>query len=549
MTVGAMSFLPFVRSGLANRITSLDHDHAVLLRATAAVTLELRGVPIDGTAPQVIPINRDVELVGPGDIVGLDSRAIVRTEPRAGVTNFEPNYLAFVEFYDEDLPWRYTPAAADPASPHRLRPWLTLLVLNEDEFTDAPYQATRALPAVEMKPAAASAFPPADDMAGWAHVHYNGALVDPLTVKSSDGAAVAAALQAAVAANPDIACSRLLCPRKFEPNVVYHAFLIPTFESGRLAGLGLDPAATPNATHSAWDDYPSTASQPKADGKLHPFYHRFYFRTGGPGDFEYLVRLLKPRPADHRVGRRDLDTQTPGWGLSGVTNLGGSLKLGGALRVPPASLPAAEKMRYDLEEAWDTPYPHTFQNDLARFVNLSDAYTVTAASPANHSSGLASAANDPDPMVTPPIYGCWHALTQRLLYTRDGATAPNNRNWLHALNLDPRYRVAAGLGTAVIQKDQEDLMRGAWAQVGDVIAANRIIRLSQLSAAVSYAAYDRSIAPLVTVSPERALMVTAPVQARVMTSGVTVRHHVCQSATPVALMSAPMRRIARPGGA
>ena len=39
--------------------------------------------------------------------------------------------------------------------------------------------------------------------------------------------------------NPDHAYSRILCPRKLEANVGYYAFLIPTFESGRLSGLGL----------------------------------------------------------------------------------------------------------------------------------------------------------------------------------------------------------------------------------------------------------------------------------------------------------------------
>ena len=55
-----------------------------------------------------------MQLVGPGDIVGINRRAVVRTEPRNGVTDFEPNYLAFIEFYDEDFPWRYTPARAVP---------------------------------------------------------------------------------------------------------------------------------------------------------------------------------------------------------------------------------------------------------------------------------------------------------------------------------------------------------------------------------------------------------------------------------------------------
>ena len=44
---------------------------------------------------------------------------------------------------------------------------------------------------------------------------------------------------------------------------------------------------------------------------------------------------------------------------------------------------------------------------------------------------------------------------------------------MHELNLDPRFRVAAGFGTGVVQKNQEDYMEAAWQQVGDVLEANR----------------------------------------------------------------------------
>ena len=68
---------------------------------------------------------------------------------------------------------------------------------------------------------------------------------------------------------PDTACSRILCPRKLEPKTGYHAFLVPAFESGRLAGLGLDPqplfddaANGLTATSSAWGAYGVPANRP-----------------------------------------------------------------------------------------------------------------------------------------------------------------------------------------------------------------------------------------------------------------------------------------------
>ena len=72
--------------------------------------------------------------------------------------------------------------------------------------------------------------------------------------------------------------SRIVCPRKLEEKQAYHAFLIPVFETGRLAGLGLDPAKSPHATFSAWKAYPSGT---KEAATSFPYYFRWYFRCIG----------------------------------------------------------------------------------------------------------------------------------------------------------------------------------------------------------------------------------------------------------------------------
>ena len=48
-----------------------------------------------------------------------------------------------IEFYDEDFPWRYTPAAPDGG---KLRPWIALIVLKETEFTEGQNVLNRPLP-------------------------------------------------------------------------------------------------------------------------------------------------------------------------------------------------------------------------------------------------------------------------------------------------------------------------------------------------------------------------------------------------------------------
>ncbi|MGZ8722228.1 MAG: hypothetical protein ACXWXH_12255, partial [Aeromicrobium sp.] len=231
-TIGTYSFLPWLRQGLANQITTGDFDDNVKMRAQVEVQLEVRGDKVGG-GTQPVPLNKSVGLFGPGDIVGVDRRAIFRVEPRDWVTNFEPNYLPAIEFYDEDLPWRYTPAA--PAGNGRLRPWLALIVLDETEFADGPNIKDRPLPYVDVT--TLDPFPRADELWAWAHVHVNRSLAASDTeFVSKDMAAVIPRLLAVLQENPDLAYSRIVCPRKLQENTAYHAFLMPTCEAGRRAG-------------------------------------------------------------------------------------------------------------------------------------------------------------------------------------------------------------------------------------------------------------------------------------------------------------------------
>ena len=275
-------------------------------------------------------------------------------------------------------------------------------VLKESEFREAANVLGRPLPYIEVLDPGAT-LPPDDQLWAWAHVHVNGGLgVDP-----NDTAAVAAKLGETVSADRDLAYSRLLGPRLLEPNVAYHAFLVPSFESGRLAGLGNDPALAAFATQSAWAEYTG-----KEEPTLFPFYHRWYFRTGTIGDFEYLVRLLIPRTVDGRVGRRDMDVQRPDANLPGILGLGGILRLGGALRAPLATLSEADLAEYNKFEQWGQPYPHPFQTALAALVNLPDA-TVSSrprTPTARADSGRASRRTTIRSIV-PPLYSRWHAET------------------------------------------------------------------------------------------------------------------------------------------
>jgi len=534
-TIGTYSFLPYVRIGLANKISQADQA-PVALRATFDVQLNIEGTPVTGTTALTQPIDREVQLYGPGDVVGIDPRSIFKTEPLNWITNFEANYLPYVDFYDEDFAWRYTPNRPDDAL-NRLRPWLALVVLEDGEFEDGKNLIGKPLPFIEVDDAP-NLFPPADQLWAWAHVHVNRDVTPgDSNILSTNMNAVLPALDTMLKANADVAYSRLLCPRRLKPNTAYHAFVIPAFETGRKAGLG-EPVVSAFASEYAWGRNP--------DQTTFPYYHRWFFRTGTVGDFEFLVRLLKPKAADDRVGRRDMDMQQPGWNIPGFNPadpLGGILRLGGALRVPEEVIRDIEE--YKKYEFWaDAGYPQPIQTAIARFLNLADDYQKPGPNPEIIPDPDNAA--DPDPLITPPLYGRWHAAVERLLVDGGGAPLPNNRNWVHELNLDPRFRVPAGFGTKVIQQHQEEYMNVAWQQIGDVLQANRLIRIAQLASEALWQIHTRNLQPLLAQQPAKLMMLSAPVQKRIMVQNATVFHQVKTSLVPPVALSAQMRTITRP---
>jgi hypothetical protein len=258
MALARYTYLPWLRRGAANAIAT----PATGSRAIIDVSLAVNDGAADGA-----PILKKFPLTGPGDVIGINRDLVVRTEPRAWVTDFEPNYLAFVDFYDEDFAWRHTPA---PASGARLVPWLTLLVLAEGEF-DVDRSPSRPLPSVRIKAADPRPyFPPDDELWAWAHVQILGEVGGSPTVPDAAG------LADKLGKSPDSGVSRLISARRLEPETAYTAFVVPTFAVGRKAGLGqaIDDVAEAG-TRIAW-----------ADGATEfPIYYEWYFRTdaAGPG--------------------------------------------------------------------------------------------------------------------------------------------------------------------------------------------------------------------------------------------------------------------------
>jgi len=486
MSFGHYSFLPWLRRGIANQ---LQLPAAAASRAALSVTVRVRS----DVATLDVP-SKSILLIGPGDIAGINAQMVIRTEPRHGVTTFEPNYLAYVDFYDEDFAWRYTPDVPDLVK-HRLIPWITLLVLKEGEFRPLK---RRPLPAIELTTAKiADVLPPDTQLWAWAHVHLNESI-------GNDGAPNLDVIGTLLRQNPDLGYCRLMSPRRLDANSSYHAFVIPTFEVGRLAALGDAVPDNISGLKRAWES-----------SRTFPVYYQWEFSTGAAGDFEDLVQALIPRDVDENVGIRKMDVQQPGFQLPPTTGQPGNVVgLEGALLAPTTK-------HVPVHADADLPA------NLAGKVNLpADAQT-------------AGVPDDDEPLISVPLYGRWHAMVDR------ARAFPEHRNWINELNTDPRFRAVAGMGTKVIQENQESYMKLAWEQIGDIIAMNRKIAFLQVSMKASTALYTKNVVSLPT---EYALAVTAPVMRKVMGSPVTVHNLVQRSRLPRAALSGAMRKQLRPRG-
>jgi hypothetical protein len=498
VSVGRYAFLSWLRRGIGNRIGQDDRlgqgASGTLERATVDVQVLLNG---DSRA-------KPFALIGPGDIIGINPQMAVRTEPVAWIADFEPNYLAFVEFYDEDFLWRYTPARAVG---EKLSPWLALLILKEaTEAAPGEFEAssrTSPLPSITVKTAL---LPSLADNWAMAHVHINEGHDDPGAFER-----FLLSLRKPGSENADKIIGRLMSPRHLDPVTAYRGFVVPAFETGRLAGLGQSPAGI-DAQAPAWTG---------AAGSVElPVYYQWPFRTGENEDFELLVERLQPRPAHRDIGIRSMDSSVPGFGLAQPADIGAV--------VPPERVQSTLGLEGALRAPTTKSNPEALDLDRPFFPDLTDILNL----PADRKQ---AALGETDPVVVPPIYGGPHALKDRLDHRDAG--------WLTELNRDPRLRVGSGFGTSVVQKHQEDYVARAWAQVKTILEQNRLTKLTKAGLEIGRTIEQSFYGKL---SPGHLLALAKPVTKKVMGSPTTLHQRIGASRLANAPLDAAMRRLVAP---
>ena len=519
-------FLPWARQGVASKISETDTlgsgDGAAILRADLSAELDVQYTNLDGSV-QVNTITKQVQVVGPGDVLSIDTKAIVRTVPARGVMNFEDNGLPYIEFYEEDFLWRYSPATAStPNGNHtRLRPWLALVVLKDDEYKLK--QTPGGLPFISVEQGSFdNAFHHQNDTWAFAHVHFNNKL------QHLSGNEMLQEVNADLKNDPDVAVSRLLCPRKLAKNSAFTAFVIPAFETGRLAGLKIDNAGIP-AQRPSWKKgaMPGAGTRPFD----FPVYYQWNFRTANYGDFESLVSMLKPIIMDGNSGKMPMDIQDPGFNLATQNDGTRVIGMEAALKPPefePDPWPTNGGINADDKATVDK-----LQSLLNLSADLVDKNAVILSKNPFFSSDIGD-----DPLLVPPVYGVWHALVSKL---GDGSNPP----WIEELNLDFRNRGAAGLGVKAVQNHQDDFVNRAWQQVNKVNEANKRIQETLLAQAVTKFIFKKHI---INAGNDKAVMLTHSVQHLIKNAAntKTVQQDFIESRIPFASKTASFRKVARP---
>lgn len=277
--------LPHVREGVPPTV-------AGGARAQASIALRLESA---GRAPR--DVTHTIALAGPGDVLGIDPRQVLRVSPKPGSRAAEPDFFPLVEFDAPDLPWAYSPLLATPT---RLVPWIRLVVLEANDNVRLERGARgQSSWLLHIPQSSQGELPDLEDSWAWAHVQ----------IACEQSADIASTL----ASQPDRTLSRLLAPRRLLPNRPYIAAVVPAFKSGRIAGLGENPIGHPSLVtglEPAWraGDMPERL----------PAYYTWSFRTGEAGDFESLAARMRAVKLDPKAETTLLHLSLPNGDVSQV---------------------------------------------------------------------------------------------------------------------------------------------------------------------------------------------------------------------------------------
>ena len=445
--MSVVHILTNLRKGLSTRIVENLTDKAGL-RAMFSVDVQMAGheagkedgkmTAIPGEQKGAASLTRVFPIAGPVDVRRISEEAIFQVVPENNSLGYSKDYMPYIEFHEEDFPWRYTPL---PAS-EELPPWLMLLACKEGEFKVSSDSNGNKRVEIQLDDPeeAKSFFPDKDSFHKLAHVQ--------ITTPGELNFGVSE-LKSYLETNPDIGISRLFCSRKLEPETWYTMFLVPAFELGRLAGLEEAVSADVGVETLSWEE--------GTTDKTFPIYHQWTFATGKESfmtlaekqnfitaaEFAALPAALKADISDtglrrYRESNPSTDDKTPIDIPSALVKTGFSES---NLKREPAVMDT--ELKVDL---------------LLKSPTFRDEEQEDASHPVYE-----------DPWIVPPVYGARHILAKPDDLDKDNL-------FLKDLNLRFSNRAAAGMGAQVVKKNQEMFMNRAWGMVEEINALNQRVR-------------------------------------------------------------------------
>ncbi len=464
-----LTFLPFYVLGFKDDLTlSLD----IKGREGVLETLDFEKMP----------------LRGPEHVVGINKTMIARVYPIEGANDAETNYFPYIEFVDPDFPWRYSKKenTDDDYGSNQLFPWLCLVVLKTEEIINIDRTGKEGR---EVLTVIQSNLPDLESSWATAHIQLNG-FTGTLEEKKDEKSDLEIFLDNYPAGH----CSRLFCFRYLEPETHYHAFLVPTFEKSLIPYyLSSEDVDAMGIKTMAWDE---TSDDPVSL----PIYYRWSFMTAEKGDFEELIRKLKPGPENmERVGSTVVASSEKD--EKGILK-DHYFKREGALATLEFCEGSARKSYLDGFKK--LKYPKIDQ--LIEYLN--DSLSINKISTQQVLDDIVVKDGEEDPLVTYPVYGRYYRQVTEIT---DEKIWPVRIPWIHELNLDLRYRLAASFGTTAVQNQQDDYMEECWSQVGDLNKANQRIRLTKAGLGVSNRIFKKHLDPSTgKLSQEQFAFISAP---------------------------------------
>lgn len=444
--------LPYLRKGLVSSIKAegdKDAEDGVKGVKRATVDVGIRFNKKNVGSPDFVTHDVDgqtIELYGPSDVKGISLNSLIRVSPaESGDVRLNSSYKPYMEFYEEDLPWRYTPFAAISKD---FFPWMRLIAVKMDEYTISFRNGVKVANITLSEERINEVFLAEDnieDLKKSAHVQID--VPDDIR----EGEFTEEYVNSQLDENPDCGIARVVCPSVLEKDTQYAVLLIPTYEQGRLAGLGQ------NAEAAAMN----SLVRPEAGVAIEiPCYYKWKMMTAKEeGTFLALAKRMLPTTDEQ------------------YSDMAANLTV-------DISESGLQTVHFDAEETIDVPAALVMNTDpyckdpetMPKLREESDEYRAElqrhlALNPVFDENETGEINQDEDPWVVPPVYGARHLMTTR----KDFAEGPEG-NVVNEVNIKLQNRIPAGMGASVIKKNQETLVNRAWKKVETVNACNQQLR-------------------------------------------------------------------------